>query len=510
MTDSVTTRRIPALSSPPWSLRIGQGLWQSMADHINRGDHDEHGGALICGIADRPDGPVLLAREFVPAVDGVDYVPGTTGYRALTPAFLTRVLKWARRERWAVLLVHGHGKGGSSVEFSPVDFDSHESGYRALLDIVGGQPVGALVMTDHAVAGDIWQPDGGRAPLGMTTVIGPNILTLYPSPRPELNDEVGDDRQARMFGLAGRRILARTRVAVVGAGGAGSLIVELLARLGVGEIVIIDADRVKIHNLPRLIGSRPLDAFAWLGGRAGSLLPMRARRWIGNRTRFKTSIAARAARRANPSVRVEQHKLDVSEPAAAAALTTCDWILLAADTATARLVVNKIVHQYLIPATQVGVKVDVDQQGVVGIVHAASRMVTPEAGCLDCQGLIDHTALALESLPSSVRRAADYGTGEPAPAVAALNALAVGPAVSELMMSLTGLSEQSDVAHHRVIVRRGKWARIAPRRSGTCATCSTSTTSVSARGSSQPIGGVRFQMNATESRSIRRILGGQL
>ena len=464
-----------------------------MAGHINRNDQDEHGGALICGIADRPEGPVLLAREFVPAVDGVDYVPGTTGYRALTPAFVTRMAKRARRERWAVLMVHGHGKGSHSVGFSSIDFDSHESGYGAVLDIAGGLPVGALVITDHAVAGDIWLPDGGRAPLATTTVIGSNITTLYPSPRPETSGVIGDDRQARLFGVVGRDILAATRVAVVGAGGAGSLIVELLARLGVGEIVIIDPDRVEIHNLPRLIGSRPLDALAFLDQRPWSFLPTSMRRWLSHGTRYKTSIAARAARRANPGVRVEQHRLDVSEPAAALALTTCDWIMLAADTATARLVVNKIAHQYLIPATQVGVKIDVNQDGVVGIVHAVSRTVTPEAGCLDCQGLIDHTALAKEALPDGLRRAADYGTGEPAPAVAALNALAVGPAVSEMMMALTGLSEQRDIVHHRLLARRGKWSRIAPARSESCTTCSATPASVAARGDGQPITGVRLR-----------------
>ncbi len=488
----LNARRRTLASSPPWSLRIGQGAWDAMVRHINRGDHDEHGGALLCGIADRRDGPALLAREFVPAIDGVDYVPGTKGYRALTPAFVSRIAKRARREKWAVLMVHGHGKVGRSVRFSSVDLESHENGYGALLDIVGGLPVGALVITDQAVAGDIWQTDGSRAPLAMTVVIGPNITTLYPSPRPAIDDVVGDDRQARLFGIAGRAILASTRVAVVGAGGAGSLIVELLARLGVGQIVVIDDDRVAMHNLPRLIGARGLDAFAWLTCRPFSFLPTPARRWLGKRTRFKTSIAARAARRANANVSVEQHRLDVSDRRAASALTTSDWILLAADSATARLVVNKIVHQYLIPATQVGVKVDVDERGVVGTVHAVSRTVTPEAGCLDCQGLIDHTALATEALPDALRRAADYGTGEPAPSVAALNAVAVAPAISELMMSLTGLNEQSNIVHHRLIARRGKWSRIAPRRSETCGTCSTHSTSILARGAGQPTPGVRL------------------
>jgi hypothetical protein len=489
----LTPDRIPALSAPPWSLRIGQGIWTSMASHVNRGDHDEHGGAVVCGIAERRDGQVLLAREFVPAVDGVDYVPGTTGHRALTPAFINRLAKRARREKWAVLFVHGHGQHGRSVGFSGIDFDSHESGYRAVLDIAGGLPVGALVITDHAVAGDIWQRDGGRAALAATTVIGPNVTTLYPEPRPRTHGRVGDDRQARLFGVTGRDMLAATRIGVVGAGGAGSLIVELLARLGVGQIVIIDPDRVEIHNLPRLIGARRLDALAFLTQRPWNLLPAPLRRRLARHTRHKTALAARAARRANPDVRVEQYRLDVSEPAAAAALTSCDWIMLAADSATARLVVNKIAHQYLIPATQVGVKVDVDDDGSVGIVHAVSRMVAPEAGCLDCQGLIDHTALATEALPEALRRAADYGTGEPAPAVAALNTLAVGPAVSDMMLALTGLSEQTEVVHHRLLARRGKWARIAPRRSETCNTCSTALTSALARGAGQPIGGVRLK-----------------
>lgn len=88
--------------------------------------------------------------------------------------------------------------------------------------------------------------------------------------------------------------------------------------------------------------------------------------------------------------------------------------MLAADTATARLVVTKVMHQYLIPPTQVGIKIDIDQGGTVGVGHAVSRAVTPETGCLNCQGLIDHTALAREALPDAPRRAADYGTGEPA------------------------------------------------------------------------------------------------
>ena len=43
MTEPRASDRNLAMSACAWSLRIGQGVWEAMAGHINRGDHDEHG-----------------------------------------------------------------------------------------------------------------------------------------------------------------------------------------------------------------------------------------------------------------------------------------------------------------------------------------------------------------------------------------------------------------------------------------------------------------------------------
>ncbi|MFP3415922.1 ThiF family adenylyltransferase, partial [Bacillus sp. SIMBA_074] len=67
------------------------------------------------------------------------------------------------------------------------------------------------------------------------------------------------DRQARIFGDRGQAILASSKVAVVGLGGIGSLIGEYLARLGVGELLYIDPDRLDPTNLPRVVGARRSD-----------------------------------------------------------------------------------------------------------------------------------------------------------------------------------------------------------------------------------------------------------
>jgi ThiF family len=58
-----------------------------------------------------------------------------------------------------------------------------------------------------------------------------------------------------MFGDVGQEILRGLTVAVVGAGGGGSLLVEMLAHLGVGKLIIVDYDVISKSNLSRVVGS---------------------------------------------------------------------------------------------------------------------------------------------------------------------------------------------------------------------------------------------------------------
>ena len=53
------------------------------------------------------------------------------------------------------------------------------------------------------------------------------------------------------IGLSGQKKISSSKVFIVGAGGLGSPIVDLLCRAGVGEIGIIDHDKVSLSNLNR-------------------------------------------------------------------------------------------------------------------------------------------------------------------------------------------------------------------------------------------------------------------
>lgn len=77
------------------------------------------------------------------------------------------------------------------------------------------------------------------------------------------------DRAARLFSEPGLHRLMGSRVLVVGVGGVGSFTAEALARSGVGEIVLVDFDKVcvtntnrQLHAMQGTIGRRKVEVMA--------------------------------------------------------------------------------------------------------------------------------------------------------------------------------------------------------------------------------------------------------
>ena len=433
----------------PLILRVPQDIHSQIGIHLFPGDADEHGGVLKVGIADSPRSTRLLAREFVPAIDGVDYVPGKRGYRALTADFVARVSDECARENLGYLAVHCH-QGRDQASFSVDDMLSHERGYPALLDITDG-PVGGLVFAENAVAGDVWFKDK-RVPLHHAVVVGPQVRALFPLP-PDRPAHMAPmyDRHASLIGDAGQAALSALKVGIVGLGGGGSLLNEWLSRLGVGHIVAIDFDRIDITNLPRITGATRSDARTLLTGRSSPIL-----RRLGKRIATpKVKVARRVAHQANGRIAYDAIEGDILDAAVAGKLTDCDFIFLATDNIASRLVFNAVLHQYLIPGAQVGVKVVADRQsGEIRDITCATRLVFPHpgGGCLHCNGWIPSARLQDEAEGEDELRARGYidGASVAAPSVITLNALSAAEAANDVMMLFTGLYDPGTEFFHRI------------------------------------------------------------
>jgi hypothetical protein len=431
-------------------------VWMAKPDHerllahLFPGDNDEHGAVLRCGVVQLGDRLRLVVRHVDLAVDGKDYGPGEYGHRALRTDFIHRNIMACRKERLAYLAVHNHGSD-QEVAFSSVDLKSHVRGYPALRDIGRGVPVGALVFGYRSVAADVWLPEGPRASLREFRVIGSGISRFYSyRGQAKVAGAPEFDRQVRMFGALGQATLKKAKVAIVGLGGVGSLVSEYLARLGVGELVLIDPDRIEGSNLARVIGATVKDV---------------------NGRRLKTEIAARRAREAQPHIRITQVPRDVAEREVASMLVHCDMIFLAADSMRARFVANAIAHQYFVPVVQLGAKVLPGDKGVLVDAMAAVRQVRPGKGCLWCHELIDPGALAIESKTDEERKAQAYGTNEPNPSVITMNAVAAAHGVNDFLFDFLGLRDESvaQFDHFRFLSR--KLQRVVAGRVDGCPEC---------------------------------------
>jgi len=462
-------------SVAPWRLTLPEALYQALTQHLFPGDNDEHGAIILAGICKSDRGLRLIARELHLAVDGKDYVPGRRGYRMLRAEFIQSRIMRARDMKLAYLAIHNHG-GTDSVGFSGDDFASHERGYPALLDIARGMPVGALVFAKSAVAGDLWFPGLERAELAQAALVGRRRQLLHPASPRRTASNLMYDRQSRLFGDAGQAILREARVGIIGLGGAGSILAELLGRLGVGEFVLADPDKAEPTNLPRLIGARRRDAIP------PSWLPRRLREWLCS---YKVDMAARNIRRAAPDARLHILPRDFLDADVAARFTDCDYLFLAADTMGARLLFNALVHQYGIPGMQVGAKIPVSKSGEVGDVFCVARPVTPGYGCLWCNGLINPSGLQDEAVPASTKRGYAYlnDASVVAPSVVTMNAVACAHAADDFLFHMTGLKyNDAEKGWFRWNSRRNEASHDLPRSGAECIECSTNENSRLGRG----------------------------
>jgi molybdopterin/thiamine biosynthesis adenylyltransferase len=432
-------------------LRIGPSEYARLHRHLHRPDRDEHGAIILAGVHQGSGKLALLAREIHP-LDDADFPPGKYGYRQFSASVLAALGNRANDQGLALVTCHSHPGATTRNNLSSDDLASHRRVFPHLLDIVGA-PVGGIAFGTASAAGEIWAPSRDPVRLSGVQVMGAPLRRLQQEPESAaFATEERFDRQIRLFGAAGQQVLRRMRVGVIGVGGGGSMLVEQLAHLGVGTIVVVDFDVVKAHNLSRIVGASSRDA--------------------RDRTK-KVRVASRHVGRIDPNIRVVEVDGDIADHDVATKLTECDFLFLATDTITSRLVANAIVQSHLIPAVQIGAKVDLRRRGDIESIYVAVRPFWPGQGCLDCAGLIDPMALRDEENTDQERAAQNYLDSPEVidPSVVSLNGMAASAAVNVMLMSAVGLADENLLRHRLLDAQTGDWLALQPIRKDTCLWC---------------------------------------
>lgn len=396
--------------------------------------------------------PVVVSERNIRLLAESIHVPADTEYEVrsrieVRPAagFRLPLEKRARKEGLSLVYCHSHPAQRGTPTFSSTDTHSEKPLARYAAERVPGVPHAALLIGADRIAGR----ELGKSKKIEIWRVGREVRRLFPEVRGAVT--TAHDRQVRAFGQAGQLAIQSFRIAVVGCGGTGSIVVQELAHLGATNLLLIDPDRLTRTNLNRVVGATPSD--------------------IG---RPKVDIARRMVGRIAPNAKVELIRGDVLKRSTGKLLADYDLVFCCTDSDGSRHFLNQLAYQYFIPVIDMGVSITPDKSGKILSIDGRVQMLAPELACLICnEGTLSHRHVMWDLQSARQRRTDPYFlevSGIKQPAVISLNGTVASQAITMFLSAVAGVPMTARSIRFRVMRGDARLMDTEPRKG--CVNCS--------------------------------------
>lgn len=326
---------------------------------------------------------VTLARLILPEADEIGAGDGRV---SINHPYLRRVAQAAQATRLAVGFIHSHPRGAApKASETDDDMDSYLANYLA--DFCPDRPFVSLILSrveqEIAVGGRVQVDGEWRTVARVAAERRPDVVAWPGGDRPALPPPPPESvaRMTSAFGLEAYQRLARSTVALIGAGGTGSAAIPILARAGVGRLIVIDGDHVTVSNLERLHGSRPSDVDA---------------------ATPKALVAKRTLAEYAPHCEVEAVVGRLPQREIVDLVAGADLLMGCTDQHSSRIAVADIAARYLVPAIDCGGLIEGADGVVTGQLVQIVRFLAADP-CPVCRGMISPLRVAQELLPAEAR-----------------------------------------------------------------------------------------------------------
>ena len=386
-------------------------------------EHNFEGYALaLCGLKTDPSENAhtyMVKKIFIP--EKGDLIEHSSV--SVTPAgeFLEKVLAEASESNSAVIEIHTH-VDAPAPSFSSVDLENGMENGRFLksckikfcMVVMGSE--GLSVLEYDGDSDTLRLPE--KATIAVMTRHGLRVAMPVQSQAEALPEGEAYDRQIRLWGSENQRRLSEATAGIVGLGGTGAIVMQILSRIGVKRFILVDPDIIEESNLSRLPYAGSTD--------------------VGKK---KVKVAAAHLKKVNKTAEITTFPGPVSEYKDKLKASTV--IFGCVDNDLARLTLNETSLRYFVPLIDTGTEIFVTD-GKVAEMGGQVRVVVPAVtGCLECGGLIDKEAAAVGMLGQEelkIMTGAGYVRGTnwtPAPAVMTLNSIVASMAVQEFADMMT-------------------------------------------------------------------------
>lgn len=430
-------------------LRICESMWTLLQKDLLSSPDIETAGLLLAEpLQTSETGPVLVARAFE-QIPEAGYLERAIDRLVIDPITLNRKIRPARERGWSVLTVHSHPKADRAW-FSYADDAGDAQLMPALGYQVPGVPHGSIVIASSGHArGRFFLPKDQQAHPLSIRVIGRRMLR-FDGMEIQGEHEEWFDRQQLALGPHGQQQLRSTRIGIIGIGGTGSGVMVPAAHLGIGEIVIIDPDRIEPSNISRILGATTKD--------------------VG---RFKVDVLKDYVDRLGLNIEVTALPKAVEGGKETEILRSCDILFSCVDRETPRAILNRLAYDASIPIIDMGTAFRLNELGHVS--DSAGRVVVlgPDRPCMACWGDLDPETLRIESLPPEAREneikdGYIMGAQVQEPSVVAFNAMVSAAATIEFLRLVTGFAgaqappNRLAFSFERATVQRNQLAGLRP------------------------------------------------
>lgn len=340
---------------------------QTLRDLVfSRYPADEWASFIRCGWRAYSGGLVLtLAAVDAPAPGDMD---DRVGNVSILEPYSRRIALLAQANPLAVGLVHSHPDGCRPCPSAIDDDMDAYYGEKYLRGFAPGRPFCSLIFSKQddelVVSGRVWWQSRWHA-ITRVLLAGVPSRTWVNGRRPDSDGPI-HSRTARLssaFGLQAAARLRRASVAVIGAGGTGSAAIEVLARAGIGRLVIVDPDELEESNLERVHGSIPAHATSHMS---------------------KVVVAREHVQAIAPDCKVIALKGSLPQPGIVDAMLGVDAVLGCTDTQHGRVAMSDLAIRYLVPGLDVGVALE-GEDGTVSAQVVQVRRFLPADSCPRCR-----------------------------------------------------------------------------------------------------------------------------